>query len=250
VGTVAKSYLVVFFRLASFAAFFILVGGLALSPHRLSGTWSGSASRYLLIYLSVSFGLFWLIRWLLPNKQNLAFLLCAIVFLLFAAGLVQVLSVVFVMFSCSCLGLWVMGLLHFDTAPPQFITSTIFGAAINILLFSSLLLVPIHYQIVYFAIFALPIIFLLCSPTLTGLVFSAAQVQLARLTTELQLTGRKSFFIFILVFTYIASYVLFPNINSDENAVHLSIWTQFSTNAFFPLIRQVKFGLPRPIPWQ
>ncbi|MDR7088686.1 hypothetical protein [Cellvibrio fibrivorans] len=228
-----KHYWEVLIKAAPFGAFLVVAACLALSPHDLSGTWSGSASRYLLGYLCISFAVFGFIRWFLPSKQNLALLACSFLFLLVVAGLMQVLAAIFVLLSCVCLGLLFSHWLGIDSERPQFVLAIIFGATIYTLLVTSLLLEPVHYQFAYIAIFSLPIIFVLYSWRLRSSIFIAVQAQLVCINTELQLVGRKSFFAFVLIFTYLAAYVLFPNVNADENSVHLALWTQLSAKAFF-----------------
>jgi len=244
---VLKNYWEVLFKAAPFGAFLVVAACLALSPHDLSGTWSGSASRYLLGYLCISFAVLGFIRWYFPRKQNLALVFCSGIFLFVAAGFMQVLSVIFVVTSCGCLGLLIKQLLNFDIEQPHFIASTIIGATIYILLFNALISTPVHYQLLYVVIFSLPIIAVLRSCALMQLLSTSAQWQLGRINNELQPAGRKSFFTFILVFTCIAAYILFPTVNSDENSVHLAVWTQFNAKAFFNIAPEIQIWSAAPI---
>jgi hypothetical protein len=244
---VTKRYWESLLKAATFAAFFILVTCLSLSSHELSGTWSGSASRYFLGYLSAVVALYGLIRCFLPNRKNLALLVCAITFLFLAAGLFQVVSAIFVLLSCTCLGILIRYFFKFDAGRPYFIASTIIGAAVYILFFNVFLSVPIHYQFVYICIFSLPILLLLRVSALVHLMFRTLQVNFVRANRLLQLVEQRSFIVFLFMFTFVASYILFPTINSDENVVHLSVWAQFSANAFFTISPETQVWSAAPI---
>ena len=244
---VVKRYCGILLKTASLVAFFILVVCLVLSPHELSGAWSRSAIKYLLAYLCVSLGLLGFIRLLVPNKQNLALVICSGVFLVMAAGVLQLLAIVFVLLSCFCLGILTRHFLGFDRGQPHFSVSTIIGSTIYVLLFNSCLSLSIHYQFVYLVIFSLPIVVILRLPTVSDLLFSEIRLYVARINTELQLAEPRIFFGFMLVFTFIAAYILFPTINSDENAVHLSVWTQFSANAFFSIAPEIQVWSAAPV---
>jgi hypothetical protein len=223
------------FKVASFAAFFITLILLAISPYRLGGSWSGGASKYLVCYMTFLLGIFWIIKLFFPHRRNSILLFFTAIFLLVIAGILQVLALIYFVLSCICLGLLITRKLNFDAGPKQFVASGVIGSAIYALIFNALVTLPVHYQFVYMAVFALPIIALLFSRYLMVSIIPVVCSGISKVSSELQLAGTKSFFIFTVTLAYIAAYILFPNINSDENAVHLSIWSQFSHKAFFSI---------------
>lgn len=242
----ANELLKIVFKVAPFVAFFATFFFLLLSPHDLGGSWSGGASKFLLYYLTVCLVLFWLLKRYFFNYRNLILLFFSVIFLFFIAGVIQILAAIYFTLSCICLGLLIARGLSFDHGKLQFLASGVIGAAVYALIFNALLSVPVHYQFVYFVVFALPIIAVLLSGYFTSLLLPAFQGCIQWFKVEVGCTGSKSFFIFIITFTYVAAYILFPNINPDENAVHLAVWTQFKFKAFFTIDPSVQIWSAAP----
>jgi hypothetical protein len=230
-----KVYVEHLLKTAPFIALLAIAIGLAVSPYELSGTWSGSASKYLAGYLFICGSLFFLLRYCFPVRRNLGLMLFGAAFLIFASGMLQVLATLLFLFSSCCLGVLVLRLVFYGTKVPPLINTTVLGIALYSLFFNAFLSVAIHYQVVYLVFFSLPIIVLFSSPSLSRSLLQSGCSFVRSADRVLLQTGRRSFFAFILVLVLVAAYVLFPNINSDENGVHLGIWTQFSHKAFFTI---------------
>jgi hypothetical protein len=222
-------------RIAPFVALLLVLFFLALNPDALSLAWVGSAGRYLIGYMLTGFVLLIAIRFIFPKHQNMALATCAIVFLLIAVGLLQIFATIYVLLSCFSVGVLIRHYLKLNDEKVDIISATIFGAATYLFVFNLLISLLIHYRFFYFLIFAIPIVILVRSSQLSQPALKEANIYFKDVVHQISHAGRKSFFVFILILTFIAAYILFPTVNSDENTIHLSLWAQFDKNAFFTI---------------
>lgn len=204
------------------------------NPEDLSGTWSGSASRHLLTYTLSFFSLLFLFKKTIKQGYKLYFTCLLLLLVCVGAGARSSFATLFFLISCYILGkLLITNITGDKIESYNFVPSIIIGLACIVLMNSFFLLLPINTWIFHFLLLTAPfLIYYLKYKSFSHEIIhfrSAAR----NLHLFLDSANEKILYGFLFLLTYIATFSFFPTIGHDENAVHLSIWTQLSKNYAF-----------------
>ncbi len=199
----------------------------------LSGIWSGSASRYLLAYL-LGFGVLAAAsRFFFKSQHKAVVTLAALIFLVTNIGFAEVFSSAYFVLSCYCLGRYLLiSLVERKDSRCLFLYSTIVGASICILAFSLLILIKVNSRLLYFILLAIPIfVFYLAQKNCIDAFLPREKVN--SLLSQINNLNSYRYYGLLLLTVFILSYTFFPTVTWDEQALHLSLWTQLSANGLY-----------------
>ena len=215
----------------SFAALLLTVAMLFILGGGWVNNWSGNTLRYFgaLTCLAVVFALaFHFFAW--PRKKTM-FAALALVYLAVGIGIAPLIAVSAVFLSSFFLGRFL--LLPFarrsqPQEPVSAIASLMVGLAFYLLFFSIASRYAVNSLSFYILALTPPLIIALKEQSFSGasyLVYNAK-----KMLGVLESLNFVKYIVFILLFTFVASYTFFPTIMWDDNTLHLSIWSQLATN--------------------
>lgn len=199
-----------------------------------SGIWSGSVSRYLLAYLVVFFSLIICGRIFFGNSHKLFVTVVLLLFFVAHCGLSEFLSVALFFVSSYCLGNMLLkwALSSMDDRP-MFIYSSVVGAALLVLVFGVLILIRGNTQGLYIVYLFVPaMLYALKRNKLQKPVIPDVAL-VSIICSHINSSSTYRYYAFLMLFTYISSYCFFPTVTWDEQALHLSVWTQLTATGQF-----------------
>jgi hypothetical protein len=210
--------------LLTIAFFFIFDGGWV-------NNWSGNTLRYfcaltcLVLIFSLAF------HFLALSRKRILLAALALVYLVVGIGIAPLIAVSAVFLGSFFLGRFL--LLPFTRSseqhePVSAIASLMVGLAFYLLFFS----IASRYAVNSLSFYILALV-----PSLIGSLkeqnFSGASYLIynaKKMLSVIESLNFVQYIVFIVLFTFVASYTFFPTIMWDENALHLSIWSQLATN--------------------
>lgn len=197
--------------------------------------WADSVTHHLLGYLAVFLLLvFWGQVFFKAIAHSLISAL-GLLFLVSYSGILEFLSVSLFIVSSYCLG----NLLLRWTLPGQansrifFLSSFALGAAVLVLFFGALILLGNNRRELYLLYLTLPILGYCWFLRTTINPWVDLWKWLPSLVSDINRLSGPKFYGFLFVAIYVTSYCLFPTVTSDEQAVHLAIWSQLEANGKF-----------------
>lgn len=206
----------------------LVIAFLLLNLPSSGNTWSGGSLRYLGIYI-IATSLFALVTYKVAKPYNhLILFLATILFLIFGAGVGEVFTATLFFASSYILGFTLLNILFKNGVPLSFFSSLITGFALHVLMLSIFSRWHINVKFLYLSIMCYPFILFFYKKN----IIPSLNVQ-EKISLFLNTLCEISYFqlaLFLSFFIYIASHSFFPTVMYDDNAMHLSWWTQLSFN--------------------
>ncbi|MCX2545079.1 hypothetical protein [Pseudomonas sp. COW5] len=155
------------------------------------------------------------------------------VFAALGTGLQATLSSLLFICSSCILGRWALGFVSpSDAEKTHFLRALLVGITLYIALFSTLIHFPINTRLLYFGILLAPFL-ALAQSSFRSALSSALRNRISGGSERIRTFSFRSVIACTFIIGYVLQFAFFPSIGSDDNVLHLRMWTELANTQVF-----------------